>query len=144
MEDMWPLIADTLLAGGDFRLFTRGTSMRPLLREGRDSVLLESVTTPAVGDILLYRRQEGQFVLHRLVNVTKTGLSFLGDGQRTLEEGVPAECVLARVKGIYRDERYYPIDCFVMEAYGFCLPVMRPARHALSLTKQKLRKLLKK
>lgn len=35
-----PLIEEVISSEGEFRLFPRGTSMLPLLRQGRDSVIL--------------------------------------------------------------------------------------------------------
>ena len=40
LSDYDPLIREVLASGGEFRLYPHGTSMRPLLRQGRDSVSL--------------------------------------------------------------------------------------------------------
>ena len=43
LSDYDPLIREVLASGGEFRLYPHGTSMRPLLRQGRDSVSLRRV-----------------------------------------------------------------------------------------------------
>ena len=67
IEDVMPILSEVIGSGGEFELYPRGTSMLPLIREGRDSVILISPDSPDVGDIVLYRRAGGQYVLHRIV-----------------------------------------------------------------------------
>lgn len=58
-----------------------GFSMAPFLREG-DTVYLESADSDTVrGDIVLYRRGGGRYVLHRLCSFKRDGAVFLGDAQ---------------------------------------------------------------
>ena len=60
---LMPLIDEVIAAGGAFRLYPRGTSMLPMLTEGEDAVELVAAEPYAVGDVLLYRRASGQFVV---------------------------------------------------------------------------------
>lgn len=101
---LMPMIDEVIAAGGVFRLYPRGTSMQPLLVAGEDSVELAAAEPYAVGDVLLYRRANGQFVLHRLIAVQKHGLVFCGDNQRALEFGVPKSAVLAKMSGYYKGD----------------------------------------
>ena len=43
MRELYPLLSEVLESGGEFRLYPKGTSMLPLLREGEDSVLLKKM-----------------------------------------------------------------------------------------------------
>ena len=89
LSDYDPLIREVLASGGEFRLYPHGTSMRPLLRQGRDSVSLRRVDSPICkGDILFYRRPDGSYVLHRVTAVTSQGLTMMGDNQLKPETGV--------------------------------------------------------
>ena len=106
LEEIYPILCEVIASGGEFRLFPRGTSMKPLLREGVDSVALVAPAGYRRGDILLYRRPNGNFVLHRLMQVEKDGtLTFCGDNQSLLEKGVSPEAVIARVVAVYRGEK---------------------------------------
>ena len=68
LKEYLPLIKEVLQSGGEFRLYPRGTSMMPMLRQGIDSVILVSPTKELKKrDIIFYRRQSGQLVLHRIV-----------------------------------------------------------------------------
>ena len=132
LEDLWPLIEEVFAKGGRVRLFPRGSSMLPLIRPGVDSVLLEKPTQLLRHDILLYRRKNGQFVLHRLMKKDQDRLTMCGDNQHYLEKDVSAECILARVCGIYFDENYMPIESKKLRIYAKKRAFSRPFRHLAS------------
>ena len=67
LADAIEVIEEILNAGGEFRMYPKGTSMLPLIVQGRDSVVLkkriESPQSPLKkNDIAFYRRSNGQFV----------------------------------------------------------------------------------
>lgn len=88
---------------------TRGTSMWPLLKEGKNQVLLVSVKNrmPKNQDIVLYRRRDGALVLHRIMQILPDG-SFLlcGDHQWKLDEKIKKEQILAVAEGFYRNGHF--------------------------------------
>ena len=104
MADIWPIAAQVLSAGGCFRLWPSGRSMLPLLREGRDSVLLAPPKDIRPLDILLVRAADGSFVLHRAIRVDEGGITLCGDARTACEGPFPREAVLAVVTTVYRDE----------------------------------------
>lgn len=103
MEDLLPLMNEVIQKGGKFRLTVTGNSMFPLFHENRDSVILEKAEQIKKHDILLYRRKNGQFVLHRVVQIKDGVLSFCGDNQLKIETPIDRDQVLARVCAFYRD-----------------------------------------
>lgn len=107
---LMPTIREVIDVGGVFRLYPRGISMQPLLVAGEDSIELGAAEPYAVGDVLLYRRKSGQFVLHRLIAVRRDGLVFCGDNQRMLEYDVPKSAVLAKMCGYYKGEAHHTIE----------------------------------
>ncbi len=145
MREMWPLIEDALRRGGRFRFYPRGVSMRPLLREERDSVLLETPTHIKRGDILLYKRKSGAFVLHRVMRVGKDGsYDMCGDGQVCIERGVLREAVLARAAGIYRDDRYIDANDPRLSLYASVRMHTRQLRRVTGGALRRVRTLTKK
>lgn len=111
LSDYDGLIREVLASGGEFRLYPRGTSMLPLLRQGRDSVSLRLVDAPIQkNDILLYQRPNGSFVLHRVRAVTPNGLTLWGDNQNVPEQGVSPDWVIGRVTRIFRDDKEVTCD----------------------------------
>lgn len=113
-EELYPLMRERLDAGGEIVFSPKGKSMRPFLRAGRDRVVLvrtafdaaEPNDRPQRGDILLYRRSDGSFVLHRFIGRDKNGSPiFCGDAQAHLERGVASEAVIARVAEVLRGKQ---------------------------------------
>lgn len=127
MNDIVPLIVETLNNGGAFRLYPKGISMCPLLREGKDSVLLEKCESIEKNDILLYRRKNGRFVLHRVIDNEKE-LVFCGDNHHVYEYGITEKDVIAKVGGIYRKEKFKKCDTFSMKLYLAYIKIRRKKR----------------
>lgn len=73
-----------------------GVSMRPFLRTG-DTVFLDAIDSPVKpGDILLFQRPGGQYVLHRVYKCRRDGsFLLLGDNQMVPE---PVEASQLRAK----------------------------------------------
>lgn len=84
-------------------LVISGNSMDPFLVHGRDTVFLTKLSGPVKrGQMVLYRRANGQYVLHRIYKVQEDRLTMIGDGQLGLEPGIRQEQVLACVKAVRR------------------------------------------
>lgn len=90
LEDFYPLIRETLNNGGTFTLTITGTSMFPFILGNRDCVTLSQITEPLKkNDLPFYRRDDGAFVLHRIVKVERDGTyTCCGDHQWQPEYGL--------------------------------------------------------
>lgn len=105
IADYDDLIREVLDSGGQFRLYPRGTSMLPLLRQGKDSVSLAKLDRPPRKyDILFYQRADGSYVLHRVKAVTSQGLILWGDNHCFLEYGVQNHQIIGYAARIFREE----------------------------------------
>lgn len=105
MEELVPLIKEALSAGRTVRISPRGTSMLPMLRQGIDSVVLASV--PGIlkkYDLPLYQRENGKYVLHRIVDVCDT-YTCVGDNQFSSEKNIRQDQLIAVVTAFYRGEK---------------------------------------
>ena len=110
LSDYEELIREILASDGEFRLYPRGTSMLPLIRQGLDSVALRQLNRPPQKyDILFYKRADGSYVLHRVKEVTPTGLTIWGDNQYRLEHGVTDDQIIGYAARIFRGET--ELDC---------------------------------
>ena len=104
------LIREVLASGGEFRLYPRGTSMLPLIRQGIDSVALRTLDRPPRKfDILFYKRRDGSFVLHRVKEGKAEGLTMWGDNHTMLEYGVTDDMIIGYAARIFRGET--ELDC---------------------------------
>lgn len=89
----------------------RGTSMTPLLRADRDKVYIEKITKRLKkGDIALYKRSNGEYVLHRVYKVNEISYDFWGDNQFVIERGVLDLQILGVAKGYYKGEKYIEFE----------------------------------
>ena len=105
MEELMPLIREALSAGQSVRLYPMGTSMLPMLRQKVDSVVLSPITGKlGKYDIPLYQRENGKYVLHRIVEVGET-YTCIGDNQQIQELGIRQDQLIAVVTAFYRGER---------------------------------------
>lgn len=106
LESLLPTMEEIFQKGGCFRLYPRGVSMRPLLRQGIDSVLLARDGVPKVGDIVLCRRKSGSFILHRVHKIEGESLYLTADSYpyEKPEGPLPLSSVTARVSAVYRGE----------------------------------------
>ena len=95
-EDVMTAIRKRLESGKTVDLTVTGSSMTPFLVSERDSVELNRIERePSVGDVVLYRRDNGTYVLHRVVKKDKTGLYFAGDSKTFVEGPVEARQLIA-------------------------------------------------
>ena len=92
-------------------LTTSGTSMLPMLRDRKDVVYLSKlVAPPKKYDVVLFQRDSGAYVLHRVVRVEPDEtFVFCGDNQTEPERGVRADQLVAVVESFERSG--VRIDC---------------------------------
>lgn len=98
-EDLIRAVID----GGDpFSFKPYGTSMLPVIREGRDSVSIVRLDGRAqLYDILLYKRPNGKFVLHRVIAVGEEDYTLCGDNRVAIERGVGEDWIIGVLDAIH-------------------------------------------
>lgn len=72
----------------------RGCSMLPFIVGGRDSVILEKVSTIKKFDVVLAEVEGGLHVIHRVVKIDGEHVSLMGDGNLAKCE----QCVVSQIK----------------------------------------------
>ncbi|HEX9059437.1 MAG TPA: S24/S26 family peptidase, partial [Clostridia bacterium] len=88
-----------------------GMSMYPFLRETIDRVELSRADfgSMKVGDIVLARRLNGEYVLHRVWGKTSDSFYMVGDAQTWIDGPYSKEQLVAASNAIWRGNRR--IDC---------------------------------
>lgn len=106
LKDALPVVLTAIESEGGFHFYQHGTSMLPMLRDGIDSVVIVSKSRikPRVGDVILYRRGDGSFVLHRIVAARKSGFVTCGDNQTVPEKNVGEDSVIGVLGSFYRGD----------------------------------------
>ena len=104
-----------------FLLYTTvGRSMRPFLRSGEDMIRVDARGTERMkaGDVVLYRRKTGKYVLHRIVRVRKGDYVLCGDNCWQLEPGIQDDQILGVLTAVIRKGK--PVD---VSSFGYKLKV---------------------
>ena len=115
LSDAIELINEVLESGGEFLLTPKGTSMLPLIVQGKDQVVLKKYgeRAPKKYDVAFYRRSNGAFVLHRILKIEKDeSFVMCGDNQTQLERGIRKEQLIAYVSLIHKNHREISTTAF--------------------------------
>ena len=129
LEELMPLILEQLDAGRSVKFLPHGTSMLPMLRQGIDSVVLSPLPDKLKKyDLPLYQRENGQFVLHRVVNAGET-YTCIGDNQFVYEPGLRHTQMLAVVTSFWRGEKDVKVTSLGYQCYCRVWHYSRPVRY---------------
>ncbi len=144
LQSALPMIRQCLSNGQTFTFRPRGTSMLPMLRQGRDQVTLTAAPEKLRKyDIPLYQRRDGTFVLHRVVKVGAC-YTCIGDNQYTYEPGICHDQVIGVVCAYTRDGKPRSITSFGYKFYCRWHAYTRPVRHFALRVCRRLRRLFPK
>ena len=105
-----------------------GVSMRPLLREGRDVMVIERAEDFRTLDAVLFRRPgvsgRGAYVLHRILKVLPNGNYWIVGDNCIEGETVAKENVLGVLTGVMRDGKLLRVTDFRYRLYVrlWCAP----------------------
>ena len=87
-------------------LVISGGSMTPFLVHGRDTVYLSKASGPLKkGDMVLYLRDNGRYVLHRVLSAKDGLYTMIGDAQIYPEPGIREDQIKAIVTAVRRKGR---------------------------------------
>lgn len=113
-----------------------GTSMMPALRQGRDVFTVERRGEGRCvrGEVVLFRRDDGAWVLHRVVEVLPEGYLILGDNCLR-REYVAEDKVVAVMRAIVREGRTHSTDGRAWRLYTSYVLATEPVRLAFLRTR---------
>ena len=128
-EELMPQLPQLLQQAQAVPLIFSGNSMAPFLAHGRDTVYLSKLTGPLKrGDMILYRRKTGQYILHRIYRVREGKYDLIGDGQLVIELGICQEQILATVCAVRRKGKLLCKGNLCWEFYEHIWPALVPWR----------------
>lgn len=132
-ELFMPQLPQLLLEVESVPLIISGNSMAPFLAHGRDTVYLSRLTQPPKrGDMILYRRDGGQYILHRVYRQKNGEYSLIGDGQRNVEPGIRSDQIIAVVKTVRRKGRLLRKGDFCWEFFARVWLALVPVRPVIT------------
>lgn len=128
MEELMPILQLQMETAGHAVLNVSGYSMMPMLHHRKDSVVLEQIKeSPKKGDLMLYRRENGAYILHRILKKKPQHYICCGDNQ-VAKEVVEESQMLAVVTAFTRKGKRIPVDSKGYRLYVKLWVALHPVR----------------
>ena len=128
INDLMPLIEESIKSGQKVKMLVSGISMTPLLHDVRDAVVLEKPDKLKKYDIVLHRRENGQYILHRIIKKKGDVLTIAGDFETEKEYPVYENQVIAKVTSFRRNGKEYKVTDFIIRLYSRLWLLIFPQR----------------
>lgn len=130
MNEMELTFEEVLNRDGKLVYTNVGFSMRPLIREGKDVLMIEKcdLSTLKKYDVVLFRRKNvkgrGEYVLHRILKVLPDNKFWIAGDNCTDGETVEKSMILGILKGINRGKKAVNLNgiCYRLYVVFWCAP----------------------
>ncbi len=111
-----------------------GYSMYPLFVPGRDQAVVAPVRdmVPRRGDVVLYRRDGGILVLHRIWKRRRDGFYLVGDNEHKIEGPLRRDQIKGILVGVVRKGRYFSVNHLLYRCASGIWLWLRPFRPYLA------------
>jgi len=112
----------------------RGYSMYPFLLPGKDEVLVEKVDLSKVkrGDVVLYRRDQGILVLHRIWKRQGNDFFMVGDNQSEIEGPLNGHQIKGKMIAFIKNEKQISVKKISYRMISTIWLFLRPLRPFIS------------
>ena len=122
-----------------------GTSMMPLLRQGRDLFTITKKTAARckAGDVVLYERSPDKYILHRIIKVRENDYVILGDNCVYKEYGITDKNILGVMTSYTRAGVEHSINSLGYKIYTFLIMHTIEARIFLKKVLHKFKRIIK-
>ena len=130
MSALTPLMEEILAQGGSVEMTVTGHSMEPMLHDRVSRVRLRAPRELKRGDLPLYRRTDGHYVLHRVTQADGGCMTCCGDAQWVLEPNIARSQIVAVMEAFDRKGgRWVNADSALYGVYWRVWLAIRPLRH---------------
>ncbi|WP_303805043.1 S24/S26 family peptidase [Ruminococcus flavefaciens] len=136
---------EQLAQNGKLIYTNKGDSMMPLIKQDRDLLIIE----PAIGrlkkyDVPMYKRDSGQYVLHRILKVREDDYVICGDNRWVKEYGIQDRHIIGVLTAVVRDGKEISVNSWKYKLYVHLWCDMFPIRafivHAVNKIKRIIRR----
>ena len=118
----------------------KGVSMLPLLRQQRDLFTITKRDGRCKKyDVVLYKRYDGAYVLHRVIKILPDGYIILGDNCLNKEYGITDNDILGVMTSFVRDGKEYSVSSKGYRLYVRVWVGFYPIRRFWKLVKARMR-----
>lgn len=140
---------EQLQQNGKLIYTNKGDSMMPLIRQDRDLLVIKPVKGRLKKyDVPLYKRDSGQYVLHRILKVRRDDYVICGDNRWTKEYGISDRHIIGVLTAVIRDGKELSVNDLRYRLYVHLWCDLFPVRafivHVIVKLKKEIRKCRKK
>lgn len=131
LKELVPIMQEQLDRGKTVSFVPRGKSMKPMLGDGTDMIILKKPEGRLhLFDVALYyRRETNKYVVHRVTGFQKDGAYvMLGDNNAQKEYNIAQEDVVGVVTSFYRKGKMYSVNHPIYRLYCNIWFYTRPLR----------------
>lgn len=121
-----------------------GDSMMPYIKQGRDVLVISEVNGRLNKyDVPLYKRDSGQYVLHRILKVRENDYVICGDNRWNKEYGITDRHIIGILTGVIRDGQEIPVTnrkyCIYVHLWCDLFPVRAFILRVCQFVKRRLK-----
>ena len=132
---------EQLAKNGKLFYTNKGDSMMPLIKQDRDLLIIYPVDGRLKKyDVPLYKRDSGQYVLHRILKVRSDDYVICGDNRWTKEYGIQDRHIIGVLTGVVRNGKEISVNNLKYRLYVHLWCDLFPIRaflvHAVSKIKR--------
>ena len=123
-----------------------GDSMLPLIRQGRDLIIIKAKKEGRLKkyEIPLYRRDNGQIILHRIIKVRDDDYVLCGDNRWQCETGITDKHIMGVLSAVVRDGKEIPVSSWKLRLYAHIWCDLFPLRAGILRCRAAVRRRLAK
>lgn len=132
-DEFCAAVRQMLQEGRDVDFTVTGNSMWPLLRHGRDRVVLTLCKAQDIrkGDVILFEAQPSKFLLHRVTKLKENSFETTGDFNTFRDGSFQNNCVIGKAVKFIRKGKEYKADSLIMRLYSALWRILYFARKPL-------------
>lgn len=114
-----PIVEERIKSGNTIEIAVTGMSMYPLFYNGRDMVTLAPIKKLKRKQICFYKRDDGTYVLHRIIKIKGEDVYCVGDNQTFIEGPLRQDQFIAVVKSFCRKNKRRSVRSLWFRSYSF-------------------------
>ena len=139
-------IEQELCTKGRLTYTSKGVSMWPLIRQGKDLVVIEPQKSRLKKyDVALYKMKSDshRYILHRVIAVMGNRYIIRGDNCIRKEYGITDEMIVGVMTGLFRDGKKVALNSFRYRAYVRIWSALFPLRYVVHMVRDVAAKILR-
>lgn len=131
-QKLIPFMQELLSQGKNVSFTVTGGSMIPFLGDSRDEAIVGPVKLPLKrGDIVFYRRRNGDYVMHRIYRIKNGKYYMVGDAQTEIEGPLDEEQIFGIINEVVRKGKKIKNGDPFWNFFKYVWLILRPFRRII-------------